>query len=597
MNLEGAINESLFATRFDGPRAYVVTYLRVDPLFVLDLGNPAAPVLLGQLVVPGWSTHIEARGDRLIALGVDDTGGKQRVCVSLYDVTGPAKDAPWEPILVDRVTFGDDWSWSTANEEVKAFNVMDGLILVPFSGWSEQGGYNRLQFVTYTDDDLDARGYSEQRGNIVRSFDYEDLYYCITDKELATIDAADLDNPQVVARLVISENVFDYFEVSSGAAVEIINDWEDPVTTVRLHTPEKDAGDLRLELGSLVAAMPYGGNAVLVGATYGERYNVAIVDCSSEAAPVLINRFEVEVSPFWYYYYDYPVFMEDGVRPMAADTREKDAMIAWWYPQSGDTAYLLGDKLVLKCWASDYDVTFDPGADSGFGLAIVNLDDAEYTTVGLDYSNLVSVEGVGDSMYIATCVSVFSGLRPQCAYYVQALNVNTLEMGPAVNVPGMYVDYDPAQKLLFVRDDQWDWSGNIETALRTVRWAGGADLTPLDSLDLPPNTWNILRRGGSIFATAYDEGTVLLSATVDGNGNLDAGPRALVTRDWAGTLGARPGVAYMTVNSAVLRYDLVEGELTLTGLHPTMSYPTSIRFGANHDYVCLGYSGVLSLPR
>ena len=601
LELEGAVNEALFATRFDGPRAYVVTYLMVDPLFVLDLSNPAAPALLGQLVVPGWSTYIEPRGDRLIALGVDNSDGKQRVCVSLYDVSGPEDRPPtdesWVPVPLDRVTFGEDWSWSNANNEVKAFTVLDGLVLVPFSGYTEQGWYNRLQFVTYTEDDLDARGYCEQHGNIVRSFEYDSLYYCITDRELAAINAAVLDNPQVVDRVVISENVFDYFEVGSGAAVEIINDWEDPVTKVRVHGLEKESGELKLELGSLVSAMPYGENAVLVGAVYGECYKVAVVDCSSESAPTVISQFDVKVSPFWYYYYDYPIVLDDGVRPMPADAREKDAVTGWWYPQSGQAAYILGNKLVLKCWAPDYDVTFGSDEAYGFGLAIVNLDDTEYTTVGLAYSNLVSVEAAGDSMYIGTCVDVATDPQPQCAYYLQALNVNTLEMGPAVNVPGLYVDYDPAQDLLFVRDDQWDGSGNISSALQTVHWDGGDELTPLDSLDLPPNTWNILRRGGSLFATTYEEGTVLLSATVDGGGNLSAGPQALVARDWAGILGARPGVAYMTVNSAVLRYDLVEGQLTLAGLHPTMSYPTNIRFGVDYDYVCLGYSGVLALPK
>ena len=606
MQLEGAINEALFATRFDGPRAYVVTYERVDPLFVLDLANPAAPALLGQLVVPGWSTYIEPRGDRLIALGVDDSGGKQRVCVSLYDVSGPvtpepddppAADEPWAPVLMDRVTFGEEWSWSSANNEVKAFNVMDGLVLVPFSGYTEQGWYNRLQFVTYTHNGLDARGYCEQRGNIVRSFEYGSLYYCLTDRELAAIDAAVLDNPQVVDRVVISENVFDYFEVGAGAAIEIINDWEDPVTLVRLHGPGKQAGELRIELGSLVSAMPYGTNAVLVGAVYGESYKVAVVDCSSESAPTLISQFDVKVSPFWYYYYGYPIGIGDGVLPMPADAREKDVAVSWWYPQPGLPAYIVGDKLVLKCWAPDYDATFGADDAYGFGLAVVNLDNMEYTTVGLGYSNLVSVEAAGDSMYIGTCVDVSTGSQPQCAYYVQALNVNTLDMGPAVNIPGIYVDYDPAQDLLFVRDDQWDESGNITSALRTVQWDGGEDLTPLDSMDLKPNTWSVMRRGQSIFGMAYDGGTMLVSATVNGEGGLEAGPEALVTTDWGCILGARPGVAYMTVNSAVLRYDLAEGQLTLAGIHPTMGYPTNIRFGANHDYVCLGYSGVLTLTR
>ena len=84
-SLANASGETLFATRFDGPLAYIVTYLRVDPLFVVDLSDPANPTVKGELEIPGWSTHIEPMGDRLIALGVDDSAGR-KVMVSLFDV-------------------------------------------------------------------------------------------------------------------------------------------------------------------------------------------------------------------------------------------------------------------------------------------------------------------------------------------------------------------------------------------------------------------------------------------------------------------------------------------------------------------------------
>ena len=69
--IAAASGEALFATRFDGDRAYIVTFLVVDPLFVLDLSDPTNPTVIGELEVPGYSTHIVPQGDRLIALGVD----------------------------------------------------------------------------------------------------------------------------------------------------------------------------------------------------------------------------------------------------------------------------------------------------------------------------------------------------------------------------------------------------------------------------------------------------------------------------------------------------------------------------------------------
>ena len=44
-----ASGDSLYATRFDGARAYIVTYFTVDPLFVIDLSDPSAPKRQAQL--------------------------------------------------------------------------------------------------------------------------------------------------------------------------------------------------------------------------------------------------------------------------------------------------------------------------------------------------------------------------------------------------------------------------------------------------------------------------------------------------------------------------------------------------------------------
>ncbi len=73
--------EQLYATRFDFPRAYVVTFLRIDPLWIVDLSDPARPTVSGELEVPGWSTYIQPRGDQLVAVGVETN----RTTVSLFD--------------------------------------------------------------------------------------------------------------------------------------------------------------------------------------------------------------------------------------------------------------------------------------------------------------------------------------------------------------------------------------------------------------------------------------------------------------------------------------------------------------------------------
>ena len=63
MNVVGKIEdiapgERIFSTRFLGDRLYMVTFRRVDPLFVIDLENPTNPKILGKLKIPGFSDYL-----------------------------------------------------------------------------------------------------------------------------------------------------------------------------------------------------------------------------------------------------------------------------------------------------------------------------------------------------------------------------------------------------------------------------------------------------------------------------------------------------------------------------------------------------------
>ena len=85
--------ERIYAVRFLGDRGYVVTFRQTDPLYVLDLADPAAPKVTGELKIPGYSAYLHPIGDhRLIGVGQDasDQGRVQGTQVSLFDVSDPA---------------------------------------------------------------------------------------------------------------------------------------------------------------------------------------------------------------------------------------------------------------------------------------------------------------------------------------------------------------------------------------------------------------------------------------------------------------------------------------------------------------------------
>ncbi len=195
--------ERLFATRFDGARAYVVTFRQIDPLFVVDLSDPRNPKVAGELEVPGWSTYIQPLGDRLISIGIDNVNG-WRVAVSLFDVKNPAA-----PALLSRVPVGENHSWSEANTDEKAFGIFPdlGLLLVPFQGDSTNGYVSRVQLIDLEGNRLVARGSVEHTLVPRRATVHRDRIVSISGRELLTLNAVNRDRPSVEGTLELSWRV------------------------------------------------------------------------------------------------------------------------------------------------------------------------------------------------------------------------------------------------------------------------------------------------------------------------------------------------------------------------------------------------------
>lgn len=83
------VNEEIKAVRWFDDLAVIVTFRRTDPLYTIDLSDPAAPELLGELKIPGFSDYLHPIGHDLL-LGVGYTSDRETdVKVSLYDVSDP----------------------------------------------------------------------------------------------------------------------------------------------------------------------------------------------------------------------------------------------------------------------------------------------------------------------------------------------------------------------------------------------------------------------------------------------------------------------------------------------------------------------------
>jgi uncharacterized secreted protein with C-terminal beta-propeller domain len=98
----GKEHELLYAIRFAGDRAYAVTFLKVDPLYAIDLSDPRDPKLVGALDMPGFSAYLHPLpGGRLLGVGKDAVSSTvtgddgtfawyQGIKVALFDVTNAA---------------------------------------------------------------------------------------------------------------------------------------------------------------------------------------------------------------------------------------------------------------------------------------------------------------------------------------------------------------------------------------------------------------------------------------------------------------------------------------------------------------------------
>jgi uncharacterized secreted protein with C-terminal beta-propeller domain len=118
------VGENFHSARFMGDKCYLVTFQKTDPLFVINLTDPTAPTVLGELNIPGYSDYLHPYDENhLIGVGKETTeaeGGNfawyQGIKISIFDVTNVS-----DPLQMSNVTIGDRGSDSPVLSDHKAF--------------------------------------------------------------------------------------------------------------------------------------------------------------------------------------------------------------------------------------------------------------------------------------------------------------------------------------------------------------------------------------------------------------------------------------------------------------------------------------------
>jgi len=141
MNIVGKVEdlakgETIQSVRYMGEMAYIVTFRQTDPLFAIDVSDPANPTVLGQLKIPGFSSYMHPVDENtLLGIGYDaneESGGTTGLKLSLFDVTNPL-----EPKETHKLVFsGECDSAATHNHKAVTYIPEKGLLAIPFSVWN-----------------------------------------------------------------------------------------------------------------------------------------------------------------------------------------------------------------------------------------------------------------------------------------------------------------------------------------------------------------------------------------------------------------------------------------------------------------------------
>jgi inhibitor of cysteine peptidase len=222
-----APGEKIHSVRFMGDRGYIVTFRKIDPLFVIDLTEPTEPEVLGQLKVTGYSdylhpydeTHLIGIGKETEASEEGDFAWYQGVKISLFDVSDVSN-----PVEVTKYEIGDRGTDSPVLSDHRAllFDKDRDLLVIPvlvaeinpsqypgeipdwaYGEYVWQGAYvfdislDGLEFrggITHLEgQDLIKSGYYYSDYSVERALYIDDILYSVSNKLVKMNDLESLD--------------------------------------------------------------------------------------------------------------------------------------------------------------------------------------------------------------------------------------------------------------------------------------------------------------------------------------------------------------------------------------------------------------------
>ncbi len=125
--------EQIYAVRFMGDLAAVVTFRQVDPLYLVDLSRPTAPTVVGELKIPGFSSYLHRLSDGLLMGVGQDADADGRILgtqVATYDISDLSR-----PRQVSKLTYPDSYSEVQGDHKAFLYWEPSRLAVVPLDEW------------------------------------------------------------------------------------------------------------------------------------------------------------------------------------------------------------------------------------------------------------------------------------------------------------------------------------------------------------------------------------------------------------------------------------------------------------------------------
>ncbi len=167
-------NETIKSVNFSGNMGYVVTYEQTDPLFAIDLSNPAEPFITDEFKILGYSTYMQNWTDGLLlgfGVDADENGIENGIKLVMFDNSDPYNLQEVGLYAINKTE--DMYVYSPAVWERKELLIAPekNLIGIPISIDNYDSGTSKYMFFEYAD------GEFIPKGEITKNLSYDAMSY------------------------------------------------------------------------------------------------------------------------------------------------------------------------------------------------------------------------------------------------------------------------------------------------------------------------------------------------------------------------------------------------------------------------------------